>query len=218
MVSLLANPKGSDPLSAGHYGHFAGKVSHVGSGVEFVGHDARRGGMGSYPHGARTFYALHGDHPRYSRCTGGARQAVDSSQLIGVVDHTALLDRNHGWRGVKSETNVRAVTWRRSTWENALCTRLLARGSVGLASGRQARWPYQFRPGGRPDIVPAENPGCLHHSRWKSSVFVEYLIQTEIYVAREQLLTTIGFHHSEVSEAGVGADPFEWDQFRRRAA
>ena len=64
-----------------------------------------------------------------------------------------------------------------STRENASCTRPLARGSVGLALGRWARWLYLFRPGGRPDVVPTKNPGCLHHSRWRPSVFVEHFAQ-----------------------------------------
>ena len=63
------------------------------------------------------------------------------------------------------------------TWENALRTHPLARGSVGLASGRWARGPHLFRPGGRPDVIPTKNPGCLHHSRWRSSVFVEHFAQ-----------------------------------------
>ena len=64
-----------------------------------------------------------------------------------------------------------------STWENALCTRPLARGSVGLAAGRRTRWSHLFRPGGRPDVVPTKNPGFRHHSRWGSSVFVEHFAQ-----------------------------------------
>ena len=48
---------------------------------------------------------------------------------------------------------------------------------MGLALGRQARWLYLFRPGRHPNVVPTKNPGRLHHSQWRSSVFVEHFAQ-----------------------------------------
>ena len=62
-------------------------------------------------------------------------------------------------------------------WGNALCTHLLAQTSVGLAPSRRARWPYLCRPGGRLGVLPTKTPGCLHQSRWRSSLFVEHFAQ-----------------------------------------
>ena len=67
--------------------------------------------------------------------------------------------------------------WRKYIRGNALCTHPLAQASVGLISGRRTRWTYLLRPGGRPDTLPTKTPGCLHHSRWGFSVFVEHFVQ-----------------------------------------
>ena len=84
----------------------------------------------------------------------GARLA---SSAWGVGAHTLLMEK--GIRG------------------NALCTHLLTQASVGLALSRRARWPYLCRPGGCLGVIPTKTPGCLHHSRWRSSVFVEHFAQ-----------------------------------------
>ena len=54
---------------------------------------------------------------------------------------------------------------------------LFTQGSVGLASSRRARWPHLCYPEGSLDIVPTKTPGFLHHSRWRSSLFVENFAQ-----------------------------------------
>ena len=59
----------------------------------------------------------------------------------------------------------------------SLCARIRLHGAVWDWRRPDRPSLYLFRPGGRLDVIPTKNTGCTHHSRWKSSVFVEHLVQ-----------------------------------------
>ena len=96
---------------------------------------------------------------------GGARDGVT------LVRNSTAQPISLGRRG------FHPTNWGRYTWGNALCTRLLTQGSVGLPPSRRARRPYLFRPGGRLGVLPTKTPGCLHHSLWRLVLSVEHFAQ-----------------------------------------
>lgn len=71
-------------LATSHDSHLATEVIHLGSGVKFVGHDARGSrGDGTTSHCSSYFISVsQGDVPRYSRCAGAASTEITVQRLL----------------------------------------------------------------------------------------------------------------------------------------